>query len=214
MGGNYAQVLQLLDRTSTNVVVTYQLDSDGVISAFPYNYNGPQVSFHSPPIAANTWVWVAVAWQIQTGSNQPYGIRCLSMPLGGQLTTWGSADGLCALDTQFSSVNVGMLVGGTGPMLRIGCPSLYAMSSLQDVAYPSDITPPVEQSYSWYVNTTTGNDANDGLTPGHRVEDGGEGLHRIAGWRDARQQRGRPGQRRHADHRHQRRAAGPRQPGR
>jgi hypothetical protein len=161
--GGYMSVLQLIDQTS-NVVMDYSINSSGVISAQPYNHNGISPTFTSPAIIPNTWVWLAVAWQIQSGANFPYGIRCLSMPRGGPLTTWGSADGLGALATSFTAVNVGLQTGGTGPMLRIGCPSLYSMSSFSDIAYPSDIIPPVEQPNNWYVNTTSGNDSNDGAT--------------------------------------------------
>ncbi len=82
------------------------------------------------------------------------------MPLGGSLTTWGTADGVTGHATSFSAVNVGLQTGGTGPMVRIGCPSLYSMTSFSDIAYPSDIIPPVDQSNTWYVNPTTGNDSN------------------------------------------------------
>ena len=50
-------------------------------------------------------------------------------------------------------------------MVRIGCPSLYSMTSFADIAYPADILPPVDQSNNWYLNPTTGNDSNDGTTP-------------------------------------------------
>jgi len=163
--GGYLSVLQLMDRSGTNVVMDFTLNSSGVISTSPYNSGGTTINFTSPAITPNTWVWLAVAWQIQSGSNSPYGIRCMSMPLGGSLTIWGSADGLNALDTQMSTVNVGLQTGGTGPMLRIGCPSLYSMSSFSDIAYPPDIIAPVEQSYNWYVNPASGNDSNDGSTP-------------------------------------------------
>jgi len=163
--GGYMSVLQLLNRSGTNVVMDFSINSSGIISTGPYNNDGTSPTFTSPTITPNTWVWLAVAWQIQSGSNFPYGIRCMSMPLGGTLTTWGSADGLNALDTSFSNVNVGLQTGGTGPMVRIGCPSLYAMSSFSDIAYPGDVIPPVEQSYNWYVNAATGNDNNDGATP-------------------------------------------------
>jgi hypothetical protein len=163
--GGYLSVMQLLDRSSTNVVMDMTLNSSGVISVSPYDDAGTPPVFTSPAIPLNTWTWLAVAWQIQAGPHYPYGIRCLSMPLGGSLTIWGSADGLDALDTSFSSVNVGLQTGGTGPMLRIGCPSLYSMTSFADIAYPSDVIAPVEQSNNWYVNTSTGNDSYDGSTP-------------------------------------------------
>jgi hypothetical protein len=162
-GGNLT-VLQLLDQ-GTNLVAGFTLNSQGVVTTSPYNYNGTSPTFTGPTVTPNTWIWLAVAWQIQTGSNFPYGIRCMAMPLGGQLSTWASADGLNALATSFSSVKVGLLTGGTGPMLRIGCPTLFSMSSFSDITYPSSITPPIEQSYSWYVNPATGNDNNDGSTP-------------------------------------------------
>lgn len=162
--GGYMSVLQLLNRTNTNVIMDFTVNSSGLISTQPFNSNGVPVTFTSPAITPNTWVWLAVAWQTQTGSNFPYGIRCMSKTLTGALTTWGSADGLNALGTTFSSVNAGLQTGGTGPMVRIGCPSLYSMSSFADIAYPPDIIPPVEQSNNWYVNTASGNDANDGAT--------------------------------------------------
>lgn len=162
--GNYLSVLQLIDQTN-NVVADFKLDPSGVISVIAYNAGGTSPTFTSPPIATNTWTWLAVAWQIQAGNKFPYGIRCMSMPLGGSLATWGSADGLNAQALFFNAVNVGLQTGGNGPMLRIGCPSLYSMSSFADIAYPSDIIPPVEQTNNWYVNTTTGNDSNDGSTP-------------------------------------------------
>jgi hypothetical protein len=163
--GGYMSVLQLLNRASTNVAVDFTIDDKGVLSAAPYNSGGAPLIFTGPTITPNTWVWIAVAWQIQSGGNFPYGIRCVSMPLGGSLTTWGSADGLNALDTSFSSVNAGMQTGGVGAIARIGCPSLYSMSNFSDIAYPTDIIQPVEQSNTWYVNTTTGNDNNDGASP-------------------------------------------------
>ena len=163
--GGYMSVLQLLNR-GTNVVMDFTINSDGIISTQPYNSGGAPVVFTSPAIVPNTWVWLAVAWQIQSGANYPYGIRCMSMPLGGTQTTWGSADGLCALDTSFSAVNVGLATGGTGPDVRIGCPTLYSIGSFSDFAYPTaDIAPPVNQSNNWYVNPATGNDNNDGATP-------------------------------------------------
>jgi hypothetical protein len=162
--GGYVSVLQLFNQTS-NVVMDFTINSSGVISYQPYNYGGTAVTFTSPAIAPNTWVWLAVAWKIETGSNFPYGIRCMSMPLGGTLTTWGSADGLGALAFSFSAVNVGLQTGGNGPILRVGCPSLYSMASFNDIAYPSDILPPVEQSNNWYINPVTGNDSSDGATP-------------------------------------------------
>ena len=162
--GATISVLQLMNRSSTNVVMDFAIDSRGVISYPAYNYNGKTTTLTSPAITPNTWVWLAVAWQIQSGSNSPYGIRCMSMPLNGTLTTWGTADGLNGLDTSFSSVNVGLQTSGAGPVLRIGCPSLYSMASFSDIAYPGNITPPVEKSYRWYVNPVTGNDANDGST--------------------------------------------------
>ena len=105
-----------------------------------------------------------MAWQFQTGGLFSYGIRCMSMPLGGSLNIWGSADGLGAQNNSFVSVNVGLQTGGIGPMVRVGCPSLYSMTSFSDIAYPSDILPPVEQSNNWFVNPSTGNDNNDGAT--------------------------------------------------
>jgi hypothetical protein len=165
--GGYVSVLQLLNRANTNIVADFKIDPNGVLSVVPFNSNGATLTFTGPTLTPNTWVWLAVAWQMPSnGSNSLYGIRCLSMPLGGTLSTFGSADGLNGLDTSFSSVNVGLQTGGTGPMLRVGCPSLYAMSSFSDIAYPSDIIAPVEQSNAWYVNTSTGNDNNDGATPG------------------------------------------------
>jgi hypothetical protein len=163
--GGYLSVLQLLNRSGTNVVMDFTINSSGIISTSPFNSGGTPVTLTSPAITPNTWVWLAVAWQIQSGSNFPYGIRCLSKTLTGTLTTWGSADHLNALDTTFSHVNVGLQTGGTGPVVRIGCPSLYALSSFSDIAYPGDVLPPVEQSNTWYVNTSTGNDNNDGATP-------------------------------------------------
>jgi hypothetical protein len=161
----YMSILQLMDQGS-NVVMDFTINSKGIISTQPYDYGGIAPTFTSPAITPNTWVWLAVAWKIQSGPNFPYGIRCMSMPLGGSLTTWGTADNLCALATSFTSVNVGLQTGGIGPDLRIGCPTLYSMSSLSDIAYPSgDIAPPVEQPNNWYVNTATGNDNNDGSTP-------------------------------------------------
>ena len=161
--GGYVSVLQLINQGS-NVVMDFSLNSNGVISGKPYDQGGTAPTFTSPAITPNTWIWLAVAWQIQTGSGFPYGIRCMSMPLGGSLTAWGSADGLGALATSFTAVNVGLQTGGTGPMLRIGCPSLYSMSSFADIAYPGDIIPPVEQPNNWYVNTVSGNDSHDGAT--------------------------------------------------
>ncbi len=161
----YVSILQLFNRSNTNVVADVKVNGNGNLTVSPFNYGGAPVTFTGPVVTANTWIWVAVAWQIQSGSNSPYGIRCMSQTLGGSLNIWGSADGLCALDTSFSSVNVGLQTGGTGPELRVGCPSLYAMSSFSDVAYPSDIIAPVEQSYNWYVNPVSGNDSNDGSTP-------------------------------------------------
>ncbi len=162
--GGYMSVLQLLDRNSSNVVMDFTINSNGVISTSPYNYGGSVGTFTSPAITPNTWVWLAVAWQMQSGSS--YSIRCMSMPLGGvSPTIWGSADNLNAADTSFSAVNTGLQTGDNGPKVRIGCPSLYSMSNFSDIAYPSEIIPPVEQSYSWYANPVTGNDNNDGATP-------------------------------------------------
>jgi hypothetical protein len=164
--GGYMSVLQLLNRANTNVVVDFTINDKGVLTATPFNSGGASTVFTGPTITPNTWIWIAVAWQIQSGSNFPYGVRCLSMPLGAtSLTTWGTADGLNALDTSFSSVNAGMQTGGVGAIVRIGCPSLYAMSTFTDIAYPSDIIKPVEQSNNWYVNTVTGNDNNAGTSP-------------------------------------------------
>ena len=162
--GGYMSVLQLINR-GDNVVADFTIDPNGVLTTSPFNYGAAPTPFTGPTIAPNTWVWIGVAWQIQAGANFPYGIRCLAMPLGGHLCTWGSGDHLCALSTSFSSVNVGLRSGGPGPMLRIGCPSLYALGSLADVAYPCDVLPPVEQSYNWYVDPVAGNDCNDGATP-------------------------------------------------
>ena len=161
--GGFLSVLQLIDQSS-NIVMDYTINASGVIVAKPYNSNGAAPTFTSPAIPLNTWVWLAVAWQIQPGPGFLYGIRCLSMPLGGQLTTWGAVDGIGALATSFTFVNTGLQTGGSGPMMRIGCPSLYAMTDFTDIAYPSDIIPPVEQPTNWYVNTTSGNDNNDGIT--------------------------------------------------
>ena len=164
--GGYLSVMQLLNQTS-NVVMDFVINSNGVISTAPYDYGKVPPTFTSPAIGVNTWVWLSVAWQQQSTSNGgTYGIRCMFMPLGGtSLTTWGSADGLFAGASSFSAVNVGLQTGGNGPKVRIGCPSLYAMASFSDIAYPSDIVPPAEQSYSWYVDAANGNDNNDGSTP-------------------------------------------------
>ena len=163
--GGTISVLQLLNRSSTNVVMDFTINSNGAIVTSPYSSGTTPVTFTSPQIPLNTWTWLAVAWQIQSNGNFPYGIRCMSMPVSGALTTWGSADKLDGLDTTFTSVNVGLSTGGTGPALRIGCPSLYSMASFSDISYPSNVTAPVEKSYNWYVNTSTGNDSNDGSTP-------------------------------------------------
>jgi len=161
--GGYMSVLQLLDQTN-NVVMDFTINSAGVISSSPYSRSVAPPTFTSPAITPNTWVWLAMAWQFQTGGLFPYGIRCMSMPLGGSLNIWGSADGLGAQNNSFSSVNVGLGTGGAGPIIRVACPSLYSMTSISDIAYPADILPPVEQSNNWYVNPSTGNDSNDGAT--------------------------------------------------
>jgi hypothetical protein len=163
--GGYMTILQLKNRGDTNAVVAFSLDPNGVISTPAFNYGGPTTTFTGPTITPNTWIWLGVAWQIQTGPGFLYNISCLAKPLGGALTTWGSANGLCGLDTSFSSVSIGLETSGTSPMLRVGCPTLFSMASMADATYPSSITPPVEQSYNWYVNPATGNDNNDGSTP-------------------------------------------------
>ena len=161
--GGYASVLQLINMTN-NVVMDFSLNSSGVIVTNPYVNGSSSPTFTSPTIPLNTWVWLAVAWNMEGGQN--YGIRCMEMPLGGTTPTiWGSADNLASGAYAFTAVNVGLQTGGTGPMVRVGCPSLYAMSSFSDIAYPSDIIAPVEQSNNWYVNAASGNDANDGATP-------------------------------------------------
>jgi len=160
----YMSVLQLMNGATGgfNVVMDFTINSNGVISYAPY---ASSTKFTSPVITPNTWVWLAVAWQQQsTVGAGTYGIRCMSMPLGGSLTTWGSADGVPAYSTSFTAVNVGLQTGGIGSIARIGCPSLYSMTSFSDIAYPSDILPPVDQPNNWYVNPTTGNDNNDGAT--------------------------------------------------
>jgi hypothetical protein len=165
--GYGASVLQLLN-LGNNVVMDFNIGSNGVISTSPYDAKAAPPVFNSPTIPVNTWVWLAVAWQIQTGNNAPYGtygIRCMSMPLGGTLTTWGGADGLNGQANVFSAVNVGLQTGTTGAMVRVGCPSLYAMSNFSDIGYPADIIAPVEQSNAWYLNPKTGNDNYDGSTP-------------------------------------------------
>jgi hypothetical protein len=161
--GGYASVLQLLNMTN-NVVMDFSVNSNGVIVTNPYYNGSSSQTFTSPTIPLNTWVWLAVAWNMEGGQN--YGIRCMEMPLGGTTPTiWGSADNMNLGAYAFSAVNVGLWTGGVGPMVRVGCPSLYAMSSFSDIAYPPDIIAPVQQSYNWYVNAATGNDANDGATP-------------------------------------------------
>jgi hypothetical protein len=165
--GDYLSVLQLVNLTN-NVVMDFSLNPQGVIVEQPYvngaANGGAPPTFTSPAIPLNTWVWLAVAWKMETGQN--YGIRCMEMPLGGTTPTiWGSADNMNSAAFAFTAVNVGLQTGGNGPMLRVGCPSLYAMSSFSDIAYPSDVIAPVEKSYNWYVNAASGNDANDGATP-------------------------------------------------
>jgi hypothetical protein len=160
---NYLSVLQLLNYTN-NVVMDFRLNSSGVISIAPYVNGGSGPILTSPALPLNTWVWLAVAWQNEGGMT--YGIRCMDLPLGsGTLNIWGSADNMNCGTSSFSAVNVGLQTGGTSPMLRVGCPSLYSMSSFSDIAYPTDIIAPVEHSYNWYVNPVSGNDANDGSTP-------------------------------------------------
>ena len=167
--GGYLSVLQLLDRSSTNVVADFKFDSKGVLTATPFNYAGPAVNFTGPTVALNTWIWLGIAWQAhadpQNSSTTLYDVRCLSKLLNGSLNIWGTANNLNPLDSSFSAVNVGLQTGGTGPNLRVGCPSLFSMSNLSDTAYPASVIAPVEQSYNWYVNTTTGNDASDGSSP-------------------------------------------------
>jgi hypothetical protein len=167
--GGYLSVLQLFQGSS--LAVDFKMDSSGVITLQPLDFNATAPTFISPAIPLNTWVWLAAAWQTQTqaqypGVIDPYGLRCVSRPLGGTLTTWGSADGLGGLNSTMTAVNVGLQTGGTGPMLRIGCPSLYSTSNLTtDLIYPGDIVAPVEQPNNWYVNPSTGSDNNDGSTP-------------------------------------------------
>jgi hypothetical protein len=161
--GGYLSVLQLTNLTN-NVVMDFNLNSQGVIVQQAYVNGGPGPTFTSPVIPLNTWVWLAVAWKNEGGIT--YGIRCMEMPLGGTTPTiWGSADNMNGATTSFTAVNVGLQTGGTGPMARVGCPSLYSMSDFTDIAYPSDIIQPVEQPNNWYINPVTGNDGNDGSTP-------------------------------------------------
>jgi hypothetical protein len=160
----YLSVLQLLN-LGNNVVMDFKLNSSGVISFQPYSNGTAAPTLTSPSIPLNTWVWLGVAWKMQSTNSQLYNLRCLSMNLGGPLVTWGSVDGLNSASFSFTGVNVGLQTGGVGPMLRLGCPTLYSMNSFSDIAYPPDVIPPVEGSYVWYVNADSGNDGNDGATP-------------------------------------------------
>jgi hypothetical protein len=131
--------------------------------------NGGAETVSSFVVPLNTWTFVALEWKY-AGSN-PNGTIAYQVgaqTLGGAWNggVLGSA-GTSINDVTVASITVGMQVGGTGPSYRISCPSLYSMGSYTaDWAYPADIVAPVEQSYAWYVNPSTGSDSNPGTSPG------------------------------------------------
>lgn len=47
---------------------------------------------------------------------------------------------------------------------RIGSVGLYAIGAIGDGVYPADLIDPVETNRTWYVNPSTGNDTNTGLS--------------------------------------------------
>ena len=149
-------------------IVDISLRADGTLAA-SNDYTGSSDTFTSTGTATlvpNAWYFVYLAWSGVPGGNAAYyNLQAGVMPLGGSPVTWASGTNLLCYGTGFTVAGVGGKIGGGTGFIRLGCPSLYAMASLADAAYPADLIPPVEQPTNWYVNPAKGNDANDGLTP-------------------------------------------------
>ena len=125
--------------------------------------NPAEIITSSQIISPNSWYFISVGWKTVGGFR--YNLRCSVMPLGGNMTTWASGDDLLCFGNDFTAVKISGIIGGGIGFGRVGCPSLYAMDSLADIAYPDDIIPPVDIPTHWYVNPLIGDDSNDGLTP-------------------------------------------------
>lgn len=123
----------------------------------------------SSTVALTKWGWVflAIAGVYTPATYDTVTYRCYYMFPGGSLTQLGSDI------TGAGGMQENLLIfGGNRPdsnivvQMRYGAPALYRIAGFSDVAVPSDLTNPPAVRRDWYINPSSGNDANDGVTSG------------------------------------------------
>ena len=122
-----------------------------------------------PPfqLAENIWYYIALAWDYNPGPTQ-YTLRIAYRTIGTpSLTIIHSAGPTTSGGPPFAVSVENINQGGTAKWSgRLGGVGLYSLGSLTEIAYDEAIIPPLEESRSWYVDTTTGNDSNSGTDGG------------------------------------------------
>ncbi len=137
--------------------VQFTIDTSGNLTAVVY---GGSTSV-GPTLSLDTWYYMAVAWY--TTASNTFTFQMYSVPTGstGTFTPFATQTGVNQLN-KIQQVNFGSNSNSIWEG-RLGAPGLYSISSLSDVAYPSDLNIPVEARHTWVIDPINGNDNNTGL---------------------------------------------------
>lgn len=152
------QVLLLELYDSITTVASIDLVSNNTLNLTLYTSTNSMTGFMSIPIGQ----WFYLAMSFTRGSRYT---------VSGWYKTSGSA--VTQIFTNLNGINNADFAaarflrsnGGTSTLRgRMGMPSVYSISSVADVTYPTDLIDPVDERHSWYLNSATGDDNNTGLT--------------------------------------------------
>lgn len=108
------------------------------------------------------WFYLGLGW----AKGGAYTHRAYYKLPGGSLTQIGLDQTGNNFNNAFTVAKFGSVPNGSVPFWkgRIGTPGIYSLDSLSDVVYPSDIIEPIDERHTWYVNPSTGNDSNSGIS--------------------------------------------------
>lgn len=138
---------------------------------------GKTYSMQPFKLVLNQWVFLGLAISNNGGSTSAsWDVRFYTMTIGDALTNCMSLSGSFGWP-QRQQLNEARVWSTGVPNItwngRIGGVSLYSIASFTDVAYPSDLIPPVIP-ITWYVNPATGNDTNSGAYPNQAWQTAGK----------------------------------------
>ena len=161
-GANASPILSFRSgTTSGNRPIGIYAEAGNITTYF--RFGGGGVNQGNCPVTSG-WVYLAIAISKVSGTN--WDGRMYYKTPGGALTQFVSWTNENSFFSNWGSALFGCV--GNNPSFngRMGACSVYsfANSDFSDVIYPSDLIDPTT-GLSWYVNSTTGNDANDGVSP-------------------------------------------------